>query len=117
MNCAYCREHLNDKATVCNSCGRKQPASEETIRRRVAFGFKLLAGAGVVGLLIWFEWNIDQRALAVDDARIAARFCGDSSVNGAFAEQTVQRLHDEGASWRDAAKQFRVLIGCSPSGQ
>jgi hypothetical protein len=56
-------------------------------------------------------------ALAPDDARIAARFCGDASVNRAFADQMVKKFHDEGASWRDSAKQFRTLIGCNPSSQ
>jgi len=47
--------------------------------------------ARVVGLLFVYEWNSDERALALDDARIAARYCGDASVNRALADQIVQK--------------------------
>ncbi len=51
---------------------------------------------------------------AVEDARIAAAFCS-KDVTPDRAREMVEEIHDKGASWAEAARTFRVLIGCSLS--
>jgi hypothetical protein len=112
MNCAFCLEPMNDGATACKTCGRKQPAGEQTVtwRWKIA-GVTLLAlGAGVA--LAWFLNAAAQRQQAMNDVRRAAQFCGGKNFTPEAAQKLVEVAHDGGVSWDGASHIVRVWIGC-----
>jgi hypothetical protein len=112
MNCVFCLEPMNEGARVCKTCGRKQPASRETVRKRIHVAIAAVVAVAITTAIVSFFWYQSQREGALQDARAAAAFCHPPGIDSAFAEAGVEKLHDAGASWAEAAKAFRVLIGC-----
>lgn len=109
---------MNNGATVCASCGRRQPVSERTLGEWRFIAAAVLVALVVVSSIGYFLHNKIERDRALNDARIAAAFCNRGrNFTSAFAEESVQRLHDYGMSWAAAAWTFRWLIDCNPSDQ
>ncbi len=110
MNCVFCEEPLPEGTRVCRSCGGRQHAASSRNRQPVFFVVVLFA---VMAIGVYFTFaTAKEREAAINDARAAALFC--QKMTADEGQDRVEQLHAEGASWPDAAKAFRSLIGCSP---
>ncbi len=112
VTCAFCREPVNAGATVCKSCGRKQPASDQTRRKRRVAAAIAASSLCSLALIAYFIANEIKRENALADAEVAVAFCGPKDMTEAAIQNNLANLHNAGESWADAAKTFRVLIHC-----
>jgi hypothetical protein len=103
---------MNDGATVCKTCGRKQPASQGAVaRRRKIAGLAVLAFVGVIAAG-WFFYDAAQRQSALDGARMCAQMFPGKGFTPEAAQEVVKGFHDAGLSWRDAAQSAKAWTGC-----
>lgn len=108
MQCAFCLEPLNEGASVCKTCGRKQPASKETVRKRVIFATATAGTLVFVLLIVLWVSNVIEGNNAFRDATAAAAWCN-LDMSPALIETQVRELHNQGNSWTDSVKIFRTL--------
>jgi predicted nucleic acid-binding Zn ribbon protein len=113
MNCAYCLEPLSEDAATCSACGRRQPVSEATQRRRLMRALTWIGVAALLGVALYWAWQRVQRNAAISDANAAVALCGVKGIDQAQILGMLQDLHDAGASWPDAAKKFRIVVNCT----
>lgn len=107
MNCANCREPINEGASVWRACGCSQPMSSAK-KTRLILGVGIATAAVILGAGVGYHaWDSNERGKAVLTAVAAAAFCDHGRFyNDAAAEGAVLNYHASGLSWDESAKRF-----------
>jgi hypothetical protein len=116
MQCVYCKDELLQQATVCRSCGRRQPlTADEKLRRWLIAGASLGGLAIVIGV-VWLIWSSHARNAKVEQLAARAQLCGhpEYTVNSINAE--IDSLTEKGVDWWMAEKivEYDVSCGLAP---
>jgi hypothetical protein len=115
MKCAYCREEMNEGATVCKTCGRQQPptAEQQTDTRRKWF-LVLLVLVFIVPLVAasaWGGYEKYERHAARDMIVQCAHTRGQGFVTADFIDGEFDELSN-GQGWRTGANATAIEYGC-----
>jgi len=113
MKCAYCLEEMNAGASVCRTCGRKQPISQAT-KHALIFGTVVVA---VLGLGIYYSVVMAQRSNKIDRLAACAAFFGHTNIDRAAIVKHVETMSaDSNLSWDDASCIEATFLGCPKVG-
>jgi hypothetical protein len=113
MKCAYCLEELNDGASVCRICGRRQPLNPTERRRRnnsIALGVVALLAAG--GVVYYFYDSYAEDA-AIQDVLACYQFHGQKDATFDTVKREVERSNSTNyRGWRYNLTIMNIVVGC-----
>lgn len=117
MKCAYCLEEMNEGASVCKTCGREQPPSEEqkTEKRNfwIALGLGLAIGIPLLGAMAWSVYDGSIRKAEVNRIVQCARFNGYRDIKADYIDFEFDQM-SQGRGWRTGAAVVALQHGCTP---
>jgi hypothetical protein len=113
MQCAFCKEEMNEGAIVCKTCAREQPPTDEQrtyrVQRTMWIGIAVVVGLPLLAFIGWTAINGAERAAAVERIVECAHLHGDKTFDASFANMEIDvGIQQTGKSWR-AGAQYAAL--------
>jgi hypothetical protein len=109
MKCAHCLDEMNDGASVCHACGRRQPISKSTKRTL----FFCTMGFAAIGLGIYIVAAKIERGDKINRLVLCGQFHGaEKTIDARFLREQIDVLKASGSSWEDAYSIEAALLGC-----
>ena len=112
MKCGFCLEELNEGASVCRGCGRKQLLSAELRKKYLGCLAMALAAVAIVAGGGYWIYDTISDANEIDHLSLCANFYGRREVTSSYVRKSVEQFQDSGMSRRDAKETVALLIGC-----
>lgn len=112
MPCAFCKTAMNEGATVCHACGRKQAATYEQKKERWGFAMMFVVALAVFGWFGTVMWNEHARNVAADRIAAAAKLCGKGkTMTPLLVRVEIDEMRKGGADER-AAERMVMFEAC-----
>ncbi len=109
MNCVHCGEQMNEGASVCKACRRRQISFFDQ------YGFTIFCysfiGIAVVGFVVYTIWNSVSKNADINS--IVA--CEHANGNPFVSKQAVKseiKAQAFGRAWKDGVAAVRIMHGC-----
>lgn len=112
--CVYCREPLNEGATVCRACGRRSPRTQAEKEKLywIIFGLAVLI-CGTTAIIVSVSNTLYQDRV-IDRIVFCAHAHGDSTATADFVRFELNDERQPGVSWQVAANFMLLSNGCTP---
>lgn len=111
MQCAFCKEEMNEGASVCKVCGRSQPLSPEQRKKRWVIAITGISAFALIGILGWLITDSLERANAVDRVVQCARAQGDKTATEGFISFEFDEMSN-GQGWRTGEQVVKLQHRC-----
>jgi hypothetical protein len=115
MQCAFCKEELNEGATVCKACARSQPlTSEQSADRNQRTIGIVIAAAVALALVTFIGWKVidgSERAAAVERIVECGHLHGDKDIDAAFVNSEIDLgIQQTGKDWHVGAQYAELSM-------
>ncbi len=113
MQCAFCKEEMNEGATVCKTCTREQPPTAEQsadrTQRTIGIVIAVVVAVAAVAFIGWKVIDGSERAASVQRIVECAHLHGDKTTDAAFVNSEIDTgIEQTGKDWH-AGEQYAAL--------